>query len=216
MKEWLKKIELFVDKFIPYLLVLLIFVIIIELFFHDVAEAYRYHINLLDGFIVLVFLLDLYFKYQQTKNIPTFVRKYWVEILAIFPFYLFFRFIETTLGLLEMSGLIKQGQNILHSGIEIEKEIAVIGREVVEAEKLEKIGVRSRALARTFRIVSRTPRLVAAAQFYEEPKLLKKFDQKTRTKLKKASTNTRLELKEVLKDTRKKFAKIQRKILRKK
>ena len=63
MKEWLKKIELFVDKFIPYLLVLLIFVIIIELFFHDVAEAYRYHINLLDGFIVLVFLLDLYNKY---------------------------------------------------------------------------------------------------------------------------------------------------------
>ncbi len=216
MKEWLRKLEVFVDKFIPYLLVLLIFIIVMELFFHDVAEQYRYHINLLDGFIVLVFILDLYFKYQQTKNVPKFVRKYWLEILAVFPFYLVFRFVETTLGFLEVSGVIKQGQNILHSGVEIEKEVAVIGREVVEAEKLEKIGVRSRAIARTFRTVSRTPRLVAAAQFYEEPKLLKKFDQKTRSKLKKASAKAKKEIKEASKETRKELNKIKRKILKKK
>ncbi|MEK6936544.1 MAG: hypothetical protein AABW58_00565 [Nanoarchaeota archaeon] len=191
MNEWLKKIELFVDRFIPYLLVLLIFVIVIELFFHDAAEQYRYHINILDGFIVLVFLLDLYFKYQKTKNIPTFVRKYWLEILAVFPFYLVFRFVETTLGFLEVSGIIKQGQNIFHSGLEVEKEIAVVGREVVEAEKLEKIGVRTRAIARTFRTVSRTPRLVAAAQFYEEPKLLKKASAQTREELKKFDKKAR-------------------------
>lgn len=189
MKDWLKKLEVFVDKFIPYLLVLLIFIIVVELFFHDISEEYRYHINLLDGFIVLVFLLDLYFKYQKTKNIPKFVMKYWLEILAVFPFYLVFRFLEVTFGFLELSGLIKQGQNIFHSGLEVEKEVAVVGREVVEAEKLEKIGIRSRAIARTFRTVSRTPRLIAAAQFYEEPMLLKKASAKTKRELRKLRKN---------------------------
>ena len=198
MKEWLKKLELFVDKFIPYLLVLLIFVIILELFFHEIAEQYRYHINLLDGFIVLVFLCDLYFKYQRTKNIPKFIKSYWLEILAVFPFYLLFRFVETTICFLEVSGIIKQGQNILHSGIEVEKEIAVIGKEISEAEKL---GVRAREISRAFRTVSRTPRLVAAAQFYEEPKVLKKYDYEARKELKdisiKAGKFTKKELKKV-------------------
>ena len=216
IKELLRKTELFVDKFIPYLLVLLIFIIVIELFFHNIAEQYRYHINLLDGFIVLVFLLDLYFKYQQTKNIPTFVKKYWLEILAVFPFYLVFRFIETTLGFLEVSGLIKQGQNIVHSGLEVEKEVAVIGREVVEAEKLEKIGARSRALARTFRTISRTPRLIAATQFYEEPKLLKKVSAKAKEDLRKFSSKTKIKLKKASKEARKELIKVQRKILNKK
>ena len=216
MKDWLKKLELFVDKFIPYLLVLLIFVIVLELFFHDIAETYRYHINLLDGFIVLVFLLDLYFKYQQTKNVPKFVRKYWLEILAVFPFYLIFRFIETTLGFLEVSGILKQGQNILHSSLEVGKEVEVIGREAVEAERLEKIGIRASSISRTFKTVSRTPRLIEATRFYEKPKFLKKFNQKTRKEIKKASAKAKEDLKKVSKETRKEFRKVQIKILKEK
>ncbi len=196
MKEWLRKLEVFIDKFIPYLLVLLIFVIVIELFFHNIAEEYRYHINLLDGLIVVVFLLDLYFKYQRTRNIPQFVGKYWLEILAVFPFYLLFRFVETTLGFLEISGAVKQGQNILHSGIEAEKEVTLIGKEVGEAEKL---GVRAKALTRTFRTVSRTPRLVAAAQFYEQPKFLKKASKETKKELRKFSKETKNKLKRIKK-----------------
>ena len=195
MKEWLKKIEVFVDKLIPYLILLLLFVIVIDLFFHETAEQYKFQISLVDGFIVLVFVVDLAFKFNRVRNIPEFVRSYWLEIIAVFPFYLVFRVLEITFGFLEVSGIIKQSQNILHSSVEVEKEVALITK---EAEEVEKIGSRARTFSRTFRSISRTPRLVAAASFYEEPKLLKKFDQKTRRELRKASYKGKREIRKGL------------------
>ncbi len=182
MHKLLNKLEYLVDKILPYLIILLLFVIIIDLFFHDIAEIYRFQIGLIDSIIVAAFIIDLTFKYNRVRNIPYFIRKYWLEILAIFPFYLMFRALEVTIGFLELSGFIKQGQNILHTGIEVEKEIALIGR---EAEEVEKIGARTRSIYRTIRTVSRTPRLFAAASFYEEPKILQEVSTKVRKEIKK-------------------------------
>lgn len=200
MNKWLKKLEVVVDKFIPYLIILLLFVIIIDLFFHEIAELYKFEIGFLDGFIVLVFVIDLAFKYNKVRNIPSFIRKYWLEILAVFPFYLVFRALELTLGFLEVSGLIKQSQNILHSGVEIEKEIALVTK---EAREIEEIGSRTGRIARTFRSISRTPRLVAAASFYEEPKILRKSLTKTRKEIRRASAITKTEIRHVKKEVRK-------------
>lgn len=178
MHKLLKKLEIFVDKILPYLIILLLFVIVIDLFYHDIAEIYRFYIGVIDLIIVIAFIIDLAFKYNRVRNISSFVRTYWLEILAIFPFYLMFRALEVTIGFLELSGFIKQGQNLLHTGIEVEKEIALISR---EAEEVERIGSRTRSIYRTVRTVSRAPRLFAAASFYEEPEIL----QKASTKVKK-------------------------------
>ena len=169
MKKWLKDLEVIVDKLIPYLIFLLLIIIIIDLFYHEVAEKYKFEIGLVDGFIILVFLFDLIYKYNRVRNLPTFIKKYWLEILAVLPFYLIFRAVELTIGFLEISGLIKQSQNILHTGLEFEKEIALISK---EAKEIEEIGARTKAFSRTFKSISRTPRFIAAASFYEKPKLL--------------------------------------------
>ena len=183
MQKWLKKLEVFVDKFIPYLIILLLFVIIIDLFYHDIAEHYKFQIALLDGFIVLVFLIDLSFKFKRAASIPQFLKKYWLEILAVLPFYLLFRALEIAIGFLELSGIIKQSQNILHTGVEIEKEISLISK---EAEEVEKVGARAKSFARTFKSISRAPRLLAASSFYESPEnKLKKKKQSKRKNNKK-------------------------------
>src|SRR3989344_2134788 len=166
MKKWLKDLEIIVDKIIPYLILVLLAVIIIDLFFNNLAEQYKIQISLIDGFIILVFVIDLIYKYNRVRNFPKFVKEYWLEILAVLPFYLIFRVIETTIGFLELSGIIKQSQNILHSGVEVEREISLITK---EAEEIEKIGARTNKFARIFRTVERTPRLMTASRFYEKP-----------------------------------------------
>ena len=207
MKEWLRKIEFFVDRFIPCLLVLLIIVIVIDFFYHEIAEKYKFEIGLIDGFIVVVFVLDLFFKFRRSVSIPNFLKRYWLEILAVFPFYLIFRVIETTVGFLEVSGLIKQGQNILHSSVEVEKEFALIVR---EAEEIEKVGARTRAFSKTLRVISRAPRLVAAASFYEDPKVINN----QKKLFKKISSKTKKEIKNVSRFTKKELKKFEKKIKR--
>jgi len=169
MKKWLKDLEIIVDKIIPYLILVLLAVIIIDLFFHNLAEQYKIQISLIDGFIILTFVIDLIYKYNRVRNFPKFVKEYWLEILAVLPFYLIFRVIETTIGFLEISGVIKQGQNLFHSGVEVEREISLITK---EAEEIEKIGARTNKFARIFRTVERTPRLMTASKFYENPKVI--------------------------------------------
>ena len=68
------KSERFIDKLIPYLIVLLLFIIIGE--FTMDLHTYEHEIHLLDSFIVLVFAIDLFFKYQTVPNNKVFVKKY--------------------------------------------------------------------------------------------------------------------------------------------
>ncbi|MBI2672162.1 hypothetical protein HYX16_04475 [Candidatus Woesearchaeota archaeon] len=181
MKKWLKDLEIFVDKTIPFLLVALIVVVIIDLFFNEIAEKFAFQIGIIDGVIVTFFVLDLGFKYHKARTIPEFLKKYWLEIIAIFPFYLILRAFELAIGFLEFSGLLKEGQSVFHAGIEIEKEIGLATKEARELSSVEKIGVRTRAFNSAFRFVRRAPRFAEAAQFYEDPKHkkeIKKFEKK--------------------------------------
>ncbi len=173
MNKWLKELEVIIDKIIPYLVLILLAIIIIDLFYTHTAEKYKFQIGLIDGFIILAFIIDLGFKYNRVRNIPNFVKKYWLEILAVFPFYLIFRLLETTVGFLELSGFIKQGQNIFHSGIEVEKEVSLIGR---EAGELEKIGSKAEGFSRIFRNMGRTFRAITSEE--KELENIKKYYKK--------------------------------------
>ena len=82
MKPWLHKIELIVDKLIPYSLIILLFIIIGEIFFHEEIEPYGVFVNIVDNTIIAIFVLDLIFKYVRMSNFPNFLRKYWLEIIA--------------------------------------------------------------------------------------------------------------------------------------
>lgn len=154
-------IEKRVDELIPPLLVLLLLAIIAEFFFAEQTHPYALYFDMLDGIIVLVFLIDLAFKYQRVRYIPKFVRKYWLEILAIFPFFLAFRFVE----LFRISELLEGSQQVLHEGVVVEKEAAAITR---EAAKIGKI-TRTERMLRYVRIFGRTPRFLRAIPFFEKP-----------------------------------------------
>jgi len=85
--------------------------------------------------------------------------------LAVFPFALAFRFIEGIGNLLYISQSLAEGQTLLHEGLEVEKGVSKVLREVKIAGRIS----RTAKLSRSVRIISRFPRFVKAFTFYEVP-----------------------------------------------
>ena len=113
MKKWLHKLEVFVDKLIPLLLLVLILIVVGEFIFHEFMVENMLYVEIIDGFIIFVFILDLIFKYKRSKNLPNFIRASWLEIIAIFPFFLVFRLFEGIFGLFTVSETITKTQQII-------------------------------------------------------------------------------------------------------
>ncbi|HLP79662.1 MAG TPA: hypothetical protein VK158_03445 [Acidobacteriota bacterium] len=161
-----EKLEKLVDKIIPYLLIILLLLILAEFLIPSIHD-YQIYITLFDSFLVLVFITDLYFKYQHCKNIPQFLRRYWIEIIATLPFFLIFRVFEE-FGLLRavLSETAQQGQSLAHVGLNAQREISLAEREIVAAERT----LRGERLFRFLRPVLRLPRFARTLHFFSHPK----------------------------------------------
>ena len=162
MKKYWHKLEVAIDRLIPFCLVLLLFIIIIELFYKDVAHHYHIWIILGDAIIVTIFVIDLVFKYLRMRNVPLFLRRYWLDILAVFPFYLLFRVVEFALYIMPISESLQSFQMMLHEGLEIEKEGSKIVKEAGKTSRFTRF-------ARFIRPVVRLPRFLKIATFFEKP-----------------------------------------------
>lgn len=169
MKPWMHKIEVFVDKLIPPALLVLIVVIILELFFHEFVEINHLEswIEIIDYIIIGIFIVDLIFKYKRSKSVPQFLKTSWLDIIAVFPFFLLFRIVNAVASLFTatVTETTAIAQSILHSGVEIEKEASKI---VQESEKIAKVS-RTQRFARFLRPIARIPRFFKAFKFYEKP-----------------------------------------------
>jgi len=165
MKKWYKGIELLTDRLVPFAVILLLFIIIIEFFFHSIADTYHTIIQTLDYTLLGIFILDLIFKYQRIKKINRFLRECWLDIIAIFPFFLIFRVFESFLIFTELPKEIRQFQLILHEGTQISEQSAKLIREAEEAGKISRI----KTIARMFSSLERSPRILKAMAFYEQP-----------------------------------------------
>jgi len=152
MKRWMHKAELLIDKIIPYLLVLLFFVIIGEIFFAHEIEPYRDFVSVLDGFIIFIFVIDLIFKYIRIRNFPKFFRNYWLEIIAIFPAFLILRVMEEFVIILK-----------LEESIGISQDVIEVGERTLPRTS------RLRYFSRFIRPLARFPRFLKAFSFYEKP-----------------------------------------------
>ncbi len=138
MKKWLHKIEMLVDKAILPTIAVLLVIIVLELFFRETAEHYHTVISIADYIIIGIFVLDLVFKYLRVRQIPLFIRTYWLDILAVFPFILLFRVFEGVYGLFAAAESLQTFgnlQSVFHEGLEVEKEVVKIAEEVSKVGK---------------------------------------------------------------------------------
>jgi len=152
MKKWISKIEVIVDRAIPYALIILLFVIIGEVFYAEKLHAYQIFVSIIDGIILTIFFVDLVFKYMRTKNIPDFLKKYWLEIIAVFPAFLVVRVIEEFVIIVNL------------------EETFILSQEALEVEaRAGSKASRLHYFARFVRPLSRLPRFLKAFRFYKKP-----------------------------------------------
>ncbi len=171
MKAWLHKIEVIVDKLVPYMLVLLLFIIVLELGFHDIAEHYHLYIEIGDGMVIGIFSIDLIFKYIRIRKLSTFLKKCWPDIIAVFPFFLMFRALEGIIGLFSRTfgEGVSTAQSVIHEGLATEREAAKV------IEGIEKEGARAGKISRTqkmyrfIRPILRSTRFLKVLPFFERP-----------------------------------------------
>src|SRR3989344_1955111 len=176
MRRWLHTIEVIVDKAIPYLILILLFIIIGEFAFHSLIEKYRLYATIADYIIIGFFVIDLIFKFYRVRNVKLFFEKYWLEVIAVFPFILVFRLFEELAVIFRITGPLEEGQKVLHGVTEVTK----IGEEqkiIRELQQLEKGTQTFRSiqegtrLSRTSMFLKflRLPRLARAVPIYEKP-----------------------------------------------
>jgi basic amino acid/polyamine antiporter, APA family len=82
------KLDNFIKLIIPPLLVLLLLLSICELFY-DLSK-YSFFIDVFDLFVVLVFAIDLYFRWFETPQFIPYLKKHYLDIIATIPFNLIF------------------------------------------------------------------------------------------------------------------------------
>lgn len=161
-------------RLIPYALIFLFLIIIYELFFHTENRALNLLVQILDTLIVIIFVIDLIFLARRAKNTIYFFKNYWLDILAIFPFALFFTLISRLYRALFETEKIIVGQALVHEGLEARKGFRFLFQS-------EKLGARA---ARFLRIGARVLRIITKSHLFQkfehQRSLPKKSSRKTR------------------------------------
>lgn len=155
----LEKIENLADTLVlPALLVVLV-IVVLELFFTKTAHHYDIWINVADTAVILVFLVDLSFKFYRASTWENFLREHWLEIIAVLPLFYVFRFLEVV----RLVSTVEVGQETAHLA-----EGARSGRftEIFRSSEM----ARSTRFGRFVRFFSRAPRFAKASEFFKHPR----------------------------------------------
>jgi basic amino acid/polyamine antiporter, APA family len=87
------KLDKLIQLLIPPSLVLLLVVTVIELFY-GVGKVMSIFIDIFDIYVVIIFAIDLYFRWFETPHFIPYVKKHILDIIATIPFNLIFLGIE--------------------------------------------------------------------------------------------------------------------------
>jgi hypothetical protein len=144
----LNDIEHFFDRSIPVLLIVLAVMLVTDNPFWTLYDLHHLEpwITWLDFLIVAFFVIDLTFKWFHVRKVVKFVKLYWLDLLAVMPFYLGFRVYAKLSSLVLVGEQIAEAQKVAHEAVLLRE-----ARLLREAELLRE----ARPLTRWIRSVSR-------------------------------------------------------------
>ena len=87
------KLDKIIQLLIPPSLVLLLVVTIIELFY-GVGKGMSLFIDIFDVYVIVIFAIDLYYRWFETPHFWPYLKKHFLDIIATIPFNLIFLGIE--------------------------------------------------------------------------------------------------------------------------
>ena len=118
MDPFWKKVEEINGKLIPAALVLLLGIIILELFVHVEDPNLKLGMEIADGIVVTIFVIDLIFLAIAAKSAKFFFKNYWLDLIAVLPLNLIFRLLTPFFRTLVLAEEVVLGQGLLHESVE--------------------------------------------------------------------------------------------------
>ncbi len=155
MNRFWERVEYYNSKLIPSALIVLLGLIVFELFVPIENTQILFSLKVLDGLVVTIFVIDLSFLAYRARSMTDFLKHYWLDILAVFPFALGFEFVGRFYQVVIASERISVGQAILHEGLQTEKGITA----ATNVSKFSRAG-------RVVRIVARGVRLITKSRLF--------------------------------------------------
>ena len=143
------KLDDIVQLLIPPSLVLLLVVTIYELFY-SVSKGMSIFIDIFDVYVIVIFAIDLYYRWFETPHFFPYVKKHILDIIATIPFNLIFLGIE---GLVLIRAL---------RGVRIIARVARLAR-----------FARYGRLLRLIRFGARAPRFMRTRKYVKKAKIRK-------------------------------------------
>lgn len=168
MHPFLKWFEKAIDRSIPFFVIVLGLVLLVDLTHLVDLHAFEPWPTVFDALIVAVFVIDLVFKWTHVHDLLKFIKLYWIDIIAVFPFFLIFRAV-TYVGEFFRAG--EEAQKILHEAVLL-RETRLL-REASFAQRAERIVKEARVGSRLLRAGPRFLRLIRA-RFYVTHEHLKR------------------------------------------
>lgn len=152
MHPFWEKVEHYNAKLIAPALIVLLGIIIYELFVHVENPTLELIVKIADALVIAVFVIDLLFLAKKSRSVKFFFKNHWLDIIAIFPFVLFFNLIESAYRVFVATERITLGQALLH--------------ETVEAGREAKVLTKSGKFARVIRIIARFLRVITKSRMF--------------------------------------------------
>ncbi len=172
--------EHFTNKIIPYLIILLAVVLLLGIFVD--LEHYEPWVTSFDYLVVFFFVVDLIFKWIKVPYVKKFVRLYWLDILAVFPFYLLARAYVRISAIIEAGKEIAEVQKVAHEAVLLrETELLKEERILKEAKLLRE----SKPVFRIIRVAQRGIRVMKGRIVLAYAKLMRHAAEKEIEKIKR-------------------------------
>ncbi len=151
--EFWNKVERYNSKLIPFCIAILLVIIILEVFVHPEDEQIKLMLKFADIIVISIFIIDLLFLYkrahEQGHDNKFFIKKYWLDILAVLPFGLMVQGIGRTAIAVTAAEQVTLGQGVVHESIEL-------GKAASKTEKLAKIAREVKVGVRVTRVISKS------------------------------------------------------------
>jgi len=163
MKPILRKLEVFFDRMITPALLALVVIVVADIFFTDLKYEYEMYFLYLDIFVISIFVGDLSFKFKRAANWKGFLRREWLEILAIIPFFWIFRLIES---IVRVGELLQEFIHLIARGGRLVRFLAVFNLTASRHERFKKLLDK----------LNKNKRFEEAAEFFKPPPSSEKHD----------------------------------------
>ena len=144
-------IERAVDRALPYVIVALVPLIVLGFVVPD-GSAFAIVLNVLDWVVISIFGLDLFFKARRAASWDGFLKRYWIDVIALLPVFAVLRIFEEIALILDAGAAVQE-----------------VGSEALSLQR-ESSRVSRMHLFRWARPLARSPRLLRASTFFRAPR----------------------------------------------